>query len=126
MIRHAIIARLGGDEFTVILLDINEPELISPITQRIITNICQPYLINGQKAFVGASVGVATYPEDGTTASMLMKNADIAMYHAKFNGKNQYQFYSSDINQAKINQLAIESDITTALEENQFGIALPT
>ncbi|REL25873.1 EAL domain-containing protein [Thalassotalea euphylliae] len=117
---HAIIARIGGDEFTVILLDIDDPELISPITQRIIKNICQPYVINGQKAFVGASIGVATYPQDGTTASSLMKNADIAMYHAKFNGKNQCQFYSSDINQAIRNELAIENDIASALEEEQF------
>lgn len=91
----AIISRLGGDEFTVILTSISSREVIAQIAQRIIKNLSQPYIIGQHKVKVGASIGISLYPRDGSCTSSIMKNADAAMYEAKFNGKNQYYFYNN-------------------------------
>lgn len=114
------ISRLGGDEFTILLVNISDPFTISHIAQRIIENLSQPFTIKQHTVYVGASIGISTYPDDGLCTSNLMKHADMAMYHAKFNGKNQYQFYSSEINKQVMNELAIENDLRLALEHNQL------
>lgn len=84
------IARFGGDEFVILLNDITSKKDIIKIMDKIIDTLRKPVLLNGQKFLISASAGVALYPQDGTDAETLIKNADIAMYNAKTGGKNQY------------------------------------
>ncbi|MDP2561701.1 bifunctional diguanylate cyclase/phosphodiesterase [Psychrobium sp. 1_MG-2023] len=117
---NSTVSRLGGDEFTIILMGVSEPAIIAHIAQRIITNMAEPCKVRNKLAYIGASIGISIFPDDDETSSGLMKNADIAMYHAKEHGKNQYQFFSTEINNAAMKLLTIENDLRTALEEEQF------
>ena len=87
------VARLGGDEFTVILNGVMENENIAKVAQLIIKNLSVPFALNGQQAIVGASIGIAVFPEDGIEETILIHNADSAMYQAKQNGRNNYCFF---------------------------------
>ena len=114
------IARLGGDEFTIILFNIEDPLIISHIAQQVISDLSIPYKISSHTAYVGASIGISTYPDDGASSSVIMKNADVAMYHAKSSGKNQFQFYSTEINRQVMDDLEVENDLRLAIELEQF------
>ena len=89
-----VVARLGGDEFVVLLTDLTDTAIVSSIADRMIKSLIAPYRLSGQDAFTSASIGICFYPGDGTDVTALMKNADIAMYHAKELGRNNYQFYA--------------------------------
>lgn len=92
------IARLGGDEFTVLIEDIHEPEhVVSGTALRIIDLLSQPFHLNGRKAVISASIGIAFYPDNGRDLTTLLKNADSAMYQAKQMGKNNFQFSTETI-----------------------------
>nr|WP_316047068.1 GGDEF domain-containing protein [Planococcus glaciei] len=91
------VSRQGGDEFTIILNDIKATEDIVPLVKRIQSILEKPVVVNGQELHVSMSIGIAVYPQDGKTTEELMKHADIAMYHAKENGKNNYQFFSDEM-----------------------------
>jgi diguanylate cyclase (GGDEF)-like protein/PAS domain S-box-containing protein len=88
------IARLGGDEFSVILEDTSDIDKVSLVATKILSTFETPLEIDGNRLPVTTSIGISIYPDDGTDVATLMKNADIAMYRAKENGKNQYQFYT--------------------------------
>ncbi|MBP2240383.1 diguanylate cyclase (GGDEF)-like protein [Cytobacillus eiseniae] len=90
------ISRLGGDEFIIILEDTRKEDVTS-IGDRIITNISQPYPFSEKEAIVTPSIGIANYPDDGEDIHSLVQNADKAMYHAKNIGKNNFQFYTTDL-----------------------------
>ncbi len=104
------IARLGGDEFIVVLHDVKSSNDITVVAQRIIKNLSQPIMLNDYEHFGSTSLGVSVYPYDGLTIDCLIKNADIAMYHAKALGKNTFQFYSQEMGgeQEEINRLEAE------------------
>lgn len=89
------VARLGGDEFTVILSQIDEILDIKAIAERIINTLSQPFRLNNHEASIAASIGIALFPENGADAETLLKNADIAMYQAKENGRNAYRFFTT-------------------------------
>jgi len=89
------VARLGGDEFTVILSQIDDDFDIKAIAERILNTLSQPFLLDNHEASIAASIGIARYPEDGTEADTLLKNADIAMYQAKQSGRNAYRFFTA-------------------------------
>ncbi|ATW24733.1 GGDEF domain-containing protein [Candidatus Formimonas warabiya] len=91
------IARFGGDEFVILLNGITRKKDTAKIMDKIIDALRKPVLLNGQKFFISASAGVALYPQDGTDAETLIKNADIAMYNAKTHGKNQYLLCAQDM-----------------------------
>jgi len=91
-----IVARLGGDEFTVILEDIENPDILNHVAKRLCRAIAQPFKIQDRVINTGASVGVSLYPSQGKDMETLLKNADAAMYHAKKGGRNQFCF-SSDL-----------------------------
>jgi diguanylate cyclase (GGDEF)-like protein len=115
-----VIARLGGDEFVVLL-----PELVSEqdganVARKILTSLANPFMLLGQEFRVTASIGISTYPLGGLDEQTLTKNADIAMYHAKEAGKNNYQFYSEQLNASSLERLAIESSLRRALERGEF------
>jgi diguanylate cyclase (GGDEF)-like protein len=114
------VARLGGDEFVVMLPELGSPEEPATVAQKILLAIGTPFNVLGQEFSVTGSVGIAVYPDDGEDESTLMKNADIAMYHAKKEGKNNYQFYSARLNTNSLERLALEANLRHALERNEF------
>ena len=89
------VARLGGDEFVILYQEINKPSDAGIIAQNIINEINKPIVIGNNELFVGATIGISLFPNNGKDNETLMKHADLAMYHAKKKGKNRYQFYSS-------------------------------
>jgi diguanylate cyclase (GGDEF)-like protein len=117
-----IVARLGGDEFVVMLTELTEEKYAATVAQKIITAIAQPFVLMGQEFRVTASIGISTYPLDGQDEQTLTKNADIAMYQAKEDGKNNFQFYSERLNANSLERLSLESGLRHALERNEFEL----
>jgi diguanylate cyclase (GGDEF)-like protein len=89
-----VVARLSGDEFVVLVQEVGESDQIETVARKILSAVIKPMVISGQECRVSASVGICMYPANAQTEQSLMKNADIAMYHAKEAGKNTYKFYS--------------------------------
>ncbi len=116
---HAL-ARLGGDEFTILLTALPNPEDAGRVARRILEALAHPFNIEGHEVFIAASIGISIYPSDGATVEALLKNADTAMYHAKEQGRNNCQFYSSGLNAAAAERLDLENDIRRALEREEF------
>ena len=116
------LARLGGDEFCVLVTDIGQFQDAAKVARRIIAALQRPLDVDGRELFVTASVGIALYPLDGDGAHMLIKNADAAMYFAKNQGRNNYQFYSKEMNSRALERLAIESKLRRSIERGEFEL----
>jgi len=116
------LARFGGDEFTLLLPEIVGREDATIIAKKIIEIMRQPFVIEGHEIYVTISVGIAMYPHDGGSMDSLVKNADIAMYHIKGRGKNDYQFFSREMNEASMQRLSLERDMRKGLETEQFEL----
>ena len=117
-----IVARLGGDEFAVACFAIYDTDALTRFAERIVADLSKPYLINGQEIEIGASVGLSVAPDDGVTADGLLKNADIAMYRAKVDGKNGYRRFESDMDAHLQARRSMESDLRTAIAQEQFEL----
>ncbi|HWL28798.1 MAG TPA: EAL domain-containing protein, partial [Burkholderiaceae bacterium] len=115
------IARLAGDEF-VLLVEINQPEDAAAIAEKLNHIINQPYELHGQEFGVSGSIGIALFPDNGTTAHQLMVNADAAMYHTKNGGRNGYSFFESSMDVNAHNRLSLMQDLRYALEKDQFRL----
>ena len=115
-------SRLAGDEFTILLVNIKERKDISLIASRIIEKFEEPFDIQGQQIIVGCSIGISIYPVDGITIQDLMKKADMAMYHAKSNGKNKYQFYHAKLYSENYQRMRIGFNLIDAVQRNEFLI----
>jgi len=118
----SLLARLAGDEFTLLLTDIEEPEIVSVVAQRVIDGLAMPFSLKQHEVQVSASIGIAVYPQDGTKVEELLKNADYAMFEAKKSGKNNFQFYTQEMNDIAYKRKTMESNIHRALEENEFAL----
>jgi diguanylate cyclase (GGDEF)-like protein len=116
------VARLGGDEFTVIIEYLQHPDDVIQITKNILSTLDFPAEINGKEVYVGGSIGIAMYPQDGENFGVLLKNADTAMYKAKELGRNTFQFYASEMSHKAMQRLELENQIRTALKEEQFEV----
>lgn len=116
-----LLARMGGDEF-VAILQADTIDEIDQIASRIINTINAPFEINEHTLFASASLGIAVFPEDGEDNFTLLKNADTAMYRAKEQGRNQYQFFTEEMKQEADNKLDIEQALRDALVKGQFHI----
>jgi diguanylate cyclase (GGDEF)-like protein/PAS domain S-box-containing protein len=114
------IARQGGDEFVILIEDINEPQYFAGVAEKLLATLTKPFVLNGIEYHLGASIGVSTYPGDCEDAETLFRNADIAMYRAKDQGRNNFQFYSAQMNTHSIERLRLESDLRHALERNEL------
>ncbi len=117
-----LIARLAGDEFIILLPDTNGPGEVEKVAKRIFKSLSEPFIVSMQELYVSASIGIAMYPEDGETAGELLKNADIAMYHAKKLGRNNFQYYSRKLNEASAEKLKIEGRLRHALENEALAL----
>jgi predicted signal transduction protein with EAL and GGDEF domain len=115
-----VVARLGGDEFTVLLTDIRNIQDPARVAQRILNMLSEPLIIGDQEVFVTASVGIAVYPLDGKDIHTLLINADVAMYQAKKNGGNNFQYYSESMNKSAFERFTIENKLRKALDRNEF------
>jgi diguanylate cyclase (GGDEF)-like protein len=116
------VARLGGDEFVVLLSELSEDKYAANVAQKILVATAKPFVLLGNEFTVTASVGIATYPQDGTDEQTLTKNADIAMYHAKEQGKNNYQFFSTSLGTEVFSRMALEGSLRHALARNEFEL----
>jgi diguanylate cyclase (GGDEF)-like protein len=116
------VARLGGDEFVVMLPELDVEKYAAAVAQKILSAVARPFVLAGQECRVTASIGISTYPQDGLDEQTLTKNADIAMYKAKEEGKNNFQFYSEKLNASSLERLNLESGLRHALERNQFQL----
>ena len=115
-----LFARLGGDEFTVLLTEIRDTKDAARVARRILNVLSRPFVINNRELFVSTSIGIVMYPSDGKDVDSLLKNADAAMYHAKGNGKNNYQYYMESMNASALEMLTLENDLRRAIEREEF------
>jgi diguanylate cyclase (GGDEF)-like protein/PAS domain S-box-containing protein len=115
-----LVARMGGDEFVVLIEEHRGPEEVMIVAQKIITMLDRPVLIEWKEVCVSGSVGIASFPEDGDSAEMLLRNADTAMYQAKERGRNNFQFYSEDLNKLTAQRFEMERRVREGLQRNEF------
>ncbi|MBV6748883.1 EAL domain-containing protein [Pseudomonas chlororaphis] len=116
------VARLGGDEFVVLLPELSEAKYVANTAQKILSAIAKPFNLQGQEFRVTASVGISLYAQDGLDEQTLTKHADIAMYQAKQQGKNNFQFYSEKLNAESLERLTLELGLRHALERHEFRL----
>ncbi|MEZ5559869.1 MAG: EAL domain-containing protein [Pseudomonadales bacterium] len=116
------VSRSGGDEFTILLYDVQSPSDAGFVAEKILQALREPVDISGHRLVVTPSIGIATIPSDGVEPNGLLKNADLAMYRAKENGRNNYQFYSEDLNVAAVQRLRTEYELRRALERGEFEL----
>lgn len=116
------VARHGGDEFVVILPEITNPENAQVVGQKLIDTLIEPFFINGNEIHIGASVGISIFPDDGNNSEVLLKNSDIAMYHAKESGRGKYQFFNGAMNKVVEERLIIGNALYQAIEKNEFTL----
>jgi diguanylate cyclase (GGDEF)-like protein len=114
------VARIGGDEFIVLLPQVADPKEIAIVAQRILEVFIDPFTIQGHEIFSTASIGICIFPTDGKDSVELLKNSDLAMYHAKEQGKNNYVFFSEKMNIQMKKRMKLETQLRHALRENQF------
>ena len=119
-----VVGRLGGDEFIILIEEVNELSQVATVAHKILTTAIKPMVLLGEECRVTASIGISIYPKDGEDEQTLMKNADMAMYFAKEEGKNNYQFYSKDIQSQSNERLSIETNLRRALERNELSLAI--
>nr|WP_232226843.1 EAL domain-containing protein [Algiphilus aromaticivorans] len=117
-----VVARLGGDEFVVLLPEIATRGQVVPVAEKVLEAVARPMTLVGQEFRVTVSIGVAVFPGDGEDEQTLMKNADVAMYHAKSRGKNNYQIYSEELSTDSLERLALESSLRNALERGELRL----
>ncbi|WP_286264030.1 EAL domain-containing protein [Thalassotalea atypica] len=114
------IARIGGDEFVVLLESYKNNNELSRIAQKIINALEQPVSLNSHDVSIGASIGISMYPEDSASSDELLRNADVAMYHAKQQGRNNYQFFTERMNLEAKQRLSKELNLKLAVSNDEF------
>ncbi|MEW6118314.1 MAG: EAL domain-containing protein, partial [Nitrospirota bacterium] len=117
-----MIARMGGDEYTILLSQVNHEEDIVTIVEKIIAAFKQPYSIDSRELHITVSIGISIYPNDGDDAGILMQNADTAMYHAKEEGRNNYQFYNPVINVKAFRKIVLEHGLRHTLQQEELTV----
>ena len=116
------VARLGGDEFTIILCELTDPGSVERIAQDILLKLAEPFQLEDEVAYISASIGLTLYPEDGTDIVELFKNADQAMYAAKSEGRNRFNFFTPAMQKIAQMRMRLTSDLRGALAANQFRV----
>ncbi|MGH8728899.1 MAG: PAS domain S-box protein, partial [Burkholderiales bacterium] len=114
------VARPGGDEFVIAIYDLKNSQDAGHIAQKILNSLSQPFTIENNVLNTSCSIGISTYPSDGEDVPTLMRNADTAMYHAKEKGRNNYQFFSAELNRRAVERLRMENELRRAIEREEF------
>lgn len=115
-----MVARLGGDEFVLLITDVKKMESVALIAHKILESVLKVVVIKGQEVYITTSIGISLYPYDGQTMQDLMKNADLALYRAKEHGRNNYEFYTSEMTGKAQEKLALQSALGHALAKQEF------
>jgi len=126
-LRHCVretdtVTRLGGDEFTIVLPQIKTARDSESVAQHIIESMAPPFVVAGKEEFLNASIGIALYPADGTTAEELLRNADTAMYRAKEGGRGRAVYFEERMNVAAVARVSLERELRLAIERNEFSL----
>ncbi len=116
------LSRFGGDEFTLLLPEVKNADAATHIAEKILNDIKQPFTLSGHELYVGASIGIALYPDSGDSLDALIKNADIAMYRVKKTGKDGYQLFHHDMDTTSSERLLLEQDMRRAIDQGEFEI----
>lgn len=117
-----VVARLGGDEFVILLPDTGDEEQLAEASRKILNAVRSSYMLSGREIRTTISIGVSVYPEHGQDEDTLMKHADIAMYHAKEQGRNNVRFYSDDISTSSLERMALENSLRNALDNGELRL----
>ena len=116
------VARLGGDEFAIIQADTQRPEDAARLARRIVECLSEPYEFGGQRVVIGCSVGISLSPGDGTSGVKLLKNADVALYRAKAEGRGIWRFFETEMDESLQKRRALELDLREAMDKKQFEL----
>ncbi|MEZ0247316.1 MAG: EAL domain-containing protein [Methylophilaceae bacterium] len=116
------VARLGGDEFAILLPQVRDSGDLALVAQKIIEAFQQPFQISGKELFVSASIGIALYPSDSAEIDALFKYADSAMYHAKKKGRNNFQFYASELTARSAERMALDAALRKAIKKDELEL----
>ena len=116
------VSRQGGDEFVILICDDLEEQDVYIIAEKIVTAFTQPHQIENHALTISPSIGISTYPTDGQTTDALLKNADTAMYHAKRSGRNNYKFFTADMNVRAVERQNFEASLRNALARHEFKV----
>ncbi|MBI2354031.1 MAG: EAL domain-containing protein [Deltaproteobacteria bacterium] len=114
------LARLGGDEFVILLSNVAQEEGISSVAQKILAVLAEPVYVDGHEIYTTASIGIAVYPMDGEDGHVLLKHADLAMYQAKEQDRNNVQFFSREMNIKVLERMILENSMRKAIEREEF------
>ena len=114
------LARISGDEFTIIMKNVDGEKHLASIARNIIHSISQPYMFHETQALISCSIGIAIFPDDGENANTLLKFSDLAMYHAKENGKNSFNFYHQELYERKAKKFILVNELKTALNNKEL------
>lgn len=116
------VARLGGDEFALIQSEVHNAEDAVHLARRIVERVAAPYELNGHRVVVGCSVGISLAPSDGTTREALLKNADMALYRSKMDGRGTWRFFEPAMDASLQNRRALETDLRAAMDKDEFDL----
>ncbi len=116
------VARTGGDEFTIVFSNVTSLPALSISAERLLEDLARPFPSEGQDLFVSASIGISLYPDDAGTVDELIKHADAAMYSAKHLGRNNYQFFTADLNREVQDRMLIEGGLRTAIQRDELSL----
>jgi diguanylate cyclase (GGDEF)-like protein len=116
------LSRFGGDEFMLLLPEIAHSDAAVQVAAKILESIKEPFSLGGHEIYVGASIGIALYPDSGDSMEMLIKNADLAMYRVKHTGKDGLQIYNPEMSNAPTERLMLEQDMRKAIDNDEFEI----
>ena len=118
--KNGFAARIGGDEFAIVMQNLESQEQLVACCSKLLTQIGEPYSVGGVEQLIGASIGIALIPEDGSSSDELLRLADLAMYEAKSSGRNRFCFFSPRMNQIAQLNAGVESDLRDALNHEQL------
>jgi diguanylate cyclase (GGDEF)-like protein len=117
-----VVSRLGGDEFTVLLTDMRDELHVSIIAENILTRLAEPFMLAGHEVYSSASIGITVSPQDGEDSNTLLKNADMAMYEAKDQGRNTFRFFTSEMTDRARRFLELDKDMRRALIQEELRV----
>ncbi len=118
--KNTMVARFGSDEFVVVVDSVDSVEDVEELVSGFIKNVTTPFFIEGQKIYITVTAGISVYPMDGSDPQTLLRNADIAMHHAKELGKSSYKFFTDDLNIKVSERFTLEAELRDALEKEEF------
>ncbi|MFL6659934.1 MAG: putative bifunctional diguanylate cyclase/phosphodiesterase [Massilia sp.] len=116
------VARLGGDEFTITLAELHDTGKVTDVAQNIRNDLARPFRLEGELAYISASIGITLYPRDGNKAGDLLRNADQAMYQSKDHGRNRFTYFTASMQEAAQARMVMSNELRRALEEEQLAV----